>query len=92
MKIDFGKITVKVNIISLIKLYKWVKRYILQRRVKVKVIKKGCPKCGNDVEISGPFHICLNFGKGCDYIKIKGIKINTKGGYYVLQEKSQSTT
>lgn len=74
MKFNLGNIPIKVNILSLVRLYRWVRIIIKRKRLKIKVIKKGCPKCKSDVEISGPFQICVNFGKGCNYIKIKGIK------------------
>lgn len=78
MKFNLGNIPIKINIVALIRLYRYVKRLIKRKRLKIKVIKNGCPKCKGDVEISGPFQICVNFGKNCNYIIIKGIKTNQK--------------
>ncbi len=77
MKINLGKLRFEVNFLMLIRLWKKWKRY---RRNGIKIVKKGCPKCKSDLEVSGLFRMCSRFGNGCDYLLIKGLK------YYVFQE------
>jgi len=66
----------KVNLLALYRIYrKWVKF-----RKGVRIIKKGCPKCKGNLEVTNLFKMCENFGKGCDFILIKG--------RYVLEKKT----
>lgn len=74
MKINLGNTPIRISLGAIIRLCRWIRILIKRKRLKIKVIKKGCPKCKGDVEVSGPFQICVNFGKGCNYIKIRGVK------------------
>jgi hypothetical protein len=77
----------KVNILALYRLYrKWV-RY----KKGIRIIKRGCPKCKNDLEVTPFFRMCSRFGKGCDYLLIKGRYVREEDFRVVRGESSCSS-
>lgn len=76
MKIDLGKIRIEVSALALLRGYRFIRRFLKRKKLAIKIVRKGCPKCGENLEVSAIFSVCVDFGNGCDYISIKGLKIS----------------